>query len=132
MNGEPTQKLGRIGWVDLTVADAPGIRDFYQAVIGWDTSECDMGDYSDYFMSDPGTGEAIAGVCHARGTNADLPSAWIIYVTVPDLNESIDCCTKLGGQVIAGPRAFGTGRYAVIRDPAGCVMGIYEPGEDES
>jgi predicted enzyme related to lactoylglutathione lyase len=29
-----TDATGRIGWVDLTVADAPGIRDFYQQVTG--------------------------------------------------------------------------------------------------
>jgi hypothetical protein len=26
--------------------------------------------------------DAIAGVCHARGSNADLAGGWLIYVTV--------------------------------------------------
>ena len=27
--------VGSISWVDLTVPDAPGVRDFYAAVTGW-------------------------------------------------------------------------------------------------
>ena len=40
-------KPGQVGWFDLTVADADTIRDFYKAVVGWETEAHDMGDYSD-------------------------------------------------------------------------------------
>ena len=30
--------VGAISWVDLTVADAPGVRDFSAAVTGWKPS----------------------------------------------------------------------------------------------
>ena len=26
---------GKIGWIDMTVDDAEGVRDFYTAVVGW-------------------------------------------------------------------------------------------------
>ena len=35
MSGTGTAAVGSISWVDLTVADAPGGRDFYAAVTGW-------------------------------------------------------------------------------------------------
>lgn len=128
MNGDRAGKLGKIGWIDCTVDNATGIRDFYKDVAGWTTSECAMGDYSDYFMAAPETGETVAGICHARGVNADLPPVWLIYVGVNNLDASLGRCTGLGGQIIAGPKTFGDGRYAVIRDPAGSILGIYEPG----
>jgi predicted enzyme related to lactoylglutathione lyase len=31
--------IGKIGWLDMTTEDAPGVRDFYKAVVGWGTEE---------------------------------------------------------------------------------------------
>jgi hypothetical protein len=39
-----------------------------------------MGEYSDFNMTMPDGGELAAGICHARGGNADLPSQWLIYI----------------------------------------------------
>ena len=64
-----SDNIGRIGWIDMTVDDASGLRDFYQQVVGWKVEDTNMGDYADYTMLSPGDGEAIAGVCHARGSN---------------------------------------------------------------
>lgn len=84
-----------------------------------------MGEYDDFNMIRPSDGEAVAGVCHARGGNADLPAAWMIYITVEDLDRSIARCEELGGKVISGPRNAGEGRYCVIEDPAGAVAALY-------
>lgn len=122
-----TKPLGGIGWVDLTVADAEGVRDFYRDVAGWTASEISMGGYDDFCMHEPGTGTPAAGVCHARGENPDLPPRWIVYVRVFDLDASLARCTERGGRLVAGPRSFGDRRrYAVIEDPAGAISAIYE------
>ena len=121
--------VGTIGWVDLTIDDASGVRDFYRSVVGWGTSEVEMGGYSDFCMTIPGTEKAVAGVCHARGGNAGLPAQWLVYITVADLDASLARCRELGGEVVAGPKGKpGSQRYAVIRDPAGAVAALYEPG----
>ena len=118
---------GTIGWVDLTVPDAPGIRDFYRAVVGWATSDLDMGGYSDYCMH-PADGETpVAGICHARGQNAGLPACWLVYLTVADIDRSLGECIERGGSVLAGPRSIGSSRYAVIKDPAGAVAALFQP-----
>jgi predicted enzyme related to lactoylglutathione lyase len=113
--------------VDLTVADAAGIRDFYRDVAGWTASEVSMGGYDDFCMNEPQTGTTAAGICHARGVNAGLPPQWIAYVRVADLDASLARCAERGGRLVAGPRSFGDGRrYAVIEDPAGASLAIYE------
>ena len=114
-------KPGTIGWHDLTVDDASGIRDFYAAVAGWTSQGIDMGGYEDFSMVADGDG--VAGVCHRRGTNADLPSQWIMYVVVEDLDRSLDACAEGGGEIVAGPKSMGEARYAIIRDPAGADHG---------
>jgi predicted enzyme related to lactoylglutathione lyase len=118
---------GTIGWVDLTVENAEEVRDFYKAVCGWKTSPVSMGDYDDWCMNRPDTGEAVAGVCHRRGTNADLPSQWLVYVTVPDARTAAEHAVENGGEIVAGPRAMGHGVIAVVRDPAGAVLALYQP-----
>jgi len=120
-------KMGQIGWVDLTVGDAESIRDFYTSVVGWRPEPLDMGGYSDFTMRPP-DGDPVAGVCHARGSNADVPAQWLIYITVTDLDDSMEQCRVLGGAVTAGPKNAGSmGRYCVIRDPAGAVAALFEP-----
>ncbi|MFT5143902.1 MAG: putative enzyme related to lactoylglutathione lyase [Rhodothermales bacterium] len=56
---------GTVTWFDLTVPDAARLRDFYAAVVGWKPEPVKMGDYDDYTMTVPGTGDPATGVCHA-------------------------------------------------------------------
>ncbi len=121
---QSSSEIGRIEWLDLTVNEASRIRDFYCSVVGWSSSEQDMGSYSDYNINLPGTTKTIAGVCHARGPNANLPAQWLMYVRVADVAKSIEKCEKLGGEVIDGPRRMGNQRFCVIKDPSGAVLGL--------
>ena len=76
------------------------------------------------------SGSAVAGVCHARGTNAGLPPQWLIYITVDDLDGRVQRCVELGGRVLMPPKGMGgQGRYCVIQDPAGAAAALYEPTE---
>jgi predicted enzyme related to lactoylglutathione lyase len=124
MGGTP--RPGTITWTDLTVENADQLRDFYEAVAGWAPEAVSMGSYSDYSMNDA-NGEAAAGICHARGGNADLPPQWLVYITVEDLDHSIAECQRLGGSTIVPPRSYAGGRYCVIKDPAGAVCALYQP-----
>ncbi len=120
-------EVGSLCWTDLTVPNAEHVRDFYAAVVGWKPEACDMGGYSDYTMSMPGSGKATVGVCHARGSNADLPAQWLIYIAVADLDASITACTERGGRIVVAAKNFaGQGRYCVIEDPAGAVAALFE------
>jgi len=122
-------KIGAITWMDLTVKHAPQVRDFYAAVTGWKVSEVAMGGYSDYGMTRPADGEMVAGICHARGENANLPPQWLLYINVASLRTSLARCRKLGGKVICPPRRMSGGRMAVIRDPAGAFAALFEPAD---
>ena len=130
MSENPKMEVGTIGWYDLTVANAEQVRDFYSEVVGWQPSPVDMGGYSDFNMNTPASGTAVAGICHARGVNADLPPTWMIYIAVEDIDASIDKCKQLGGEVLIGPKGFGgDSRYCVIKDPAGAIAALYQQGK---
>ncbi len=116
--------VGAIEWRDLTVKDAVGVSDFYADVVGWKKQAVSMGDYDDFNMNLE-SGDTVAGVCHARAANADLPSQWLMYVRVGDVDASAKKVVELGGQLIKGPTVMGGETYYVIRDPAGAVLAIY-------
>jgi uncharacterized protein len=117
---------GTIGWIDLTVADADRTRNFYQQVVGWEHEPTEMGGYSDYSMK-PAGGAPVAGICHARGINVGLPACWLIYITVADLDQSMERAKALGGKITFGPRAMGGyGRVCVVEDPSGASAALFE------
>jgi len=122
-----SSQVGKIGWIDMSVDDADGLRDFYESVVGWKTEAVSMGDYSDYSMITPGDGEAVSGICHARGSNAELPGGWLIYITVADVEASAAACTANGGEVLVPPSGLAGGRFCVIRDPSGATAALYQP-----
>ena len=116
--------VGSIAWQDLTVPNAPEIRDFYCQVVGWSYTDHDMGDYADYNINLPDGSSTVAGICHARGPNANVPPQWLVYIVVDDVARSAQRCVELGGQVVDGPREMGGQTFCVIRDPAGAVAAL--------
>ncbi len=122
-----TPAIGSIGWIDLTVPDAEGVRRFYEQVVGWKPQPIDMEGYADYCMLPPGSDQPAAGVCHARGPNADLPPHWLVYITVADVAQSVAACKANGGTVLREPREMGGALIAVIKDPAGAVCALFQP-----
>lgn len=124
-------KVGSVGWFDLTVPDAEGVRKFYEAVVGWKTQPIEMEGYSDYCMVPPEGDQPVSGICHARGPNLGLPASWMIYITVQDIAQSVTACRAAGGDIIREPREMGGAQVAVIRDPAGAVCALYQPPKEE-
>lgn len=122
----PQPAQGAIAWCDLTVSNADAVSMFYEQVAGWTPRPHDMGDYHDYEMHDAG-GQCVAGICHARGSNAQLPAQWLIYISVADVDAAAQRCTELGGRILDGPRAMGPSRFCVVRDPAGAVAALISP-----
>lgn len=118
--------IGEIVWVDLTIPEAEKVREFYLSVTGWEANAFNMGDYSDYVITTPDSKQTVAGICHARGGNAGLPPQWLIYIKVASLDASLEAARRNGGEVLAGPKAYGAARYCVLRDPAGAVFAIIE------
>lgn len=120
---------GQVVWYDLTVPNAEEVRDFYAEVVGWDPVDHPMDDYADYEMQHPETGETVAGVCHARGENADIPPEWMLYVAVADLDTSLDACRQRGGTVLRERRPAESAASAIIEDPGGATITLYETPE---
>ena len=129
-SSETDVPVGRILWLDLTVADAETTRDFYRQVVGWSVQDVEMKDadarYADFNMLG-GDGQPAAGVCHARGVNTGLPPVWMIYLPVGDLAESIHRAEAEGGKILKSMRSDdGNYVYAAVQDPVGACFALMQ------
>ncbi len=123
---ESTEKVGCIAWLDLTVVKATETRDFYQAVIGWSAEDVSMNDdnnsYHDYNML-RADGLPAAGVCHAKGVNANVPPVWLLYLPVDDLSASLKHVEPAGGQIVNQSKNNNNQiTQALIQDPVGTYI----------
>jgi uncharacterized protein len=54
-----------------------------------------------------------------------MPPAWGCYVTVDDVDATLEKCAALGGKVLVPPMDVPTvGRMAVIQDPQGATLSV--------
>ena len=112
----------------MTSLHADELKEFYQQVIGWESEDLGMKDesgvYSDYVMKDK-AGNWVAGICHSRGANKDLPFQWIVYIQVDHVAASISKCREFGGKVLKEVKnKEGQCQYALLEDPYGAVLAI--------
>ena len=58
----------------------------------------------------------------------EMPSFWLPYFLVTDVDASAEKVKSLGGQIHMGPQDIpGTGRFAVIQDPQGAAFCMFTP-----
>lgn len=124
-NKKLLSQAGTIISADLTINQTEEVRDFYKQVIGWEHSDINMGDYSDYMMTTK-EGVPVVGICHQTGENAGLPPVWLVYFQVNNLEKSLEMCRNLGGKVLREPESGSTacGSFAVIEYPAGAICAL--------
>ncbi len=122
--------VGKVGWVDISVKDAPRLREFYEKVVGWKSTTLRCGDVDDFCMNLPSGDMTVAGICHALGDNAKLPPQWLVYVNVASVAASVAEVLRLGGKVIDGPRKMGERDFCCIQDPAGAFMALIQADEN--
>ncbi|MEM0982839.1 MAG: VOC family protein [Planctomycetota bacterium] len=123
-NPDDASGTGHAFWHDLTVPDAKRSRDFYAKVVGWSPEPVNMGGYADFNMVTGG--EPKAGVCFRRGSNQDVPTGWIVYFAVDDLDQAVSDLEAGGGSIIGGVRSAGGQRYCIATDPDGNAFGLGE------
>src|SRR5215212_2925132 len=109
-------------WVDTWQDDAQAASAFYAGVFGWEVD-----DGPDYSMARL-RGRDVAGF----GSPAPerMPAQWTTYVWVDSADESAANARAAGGSVAAEPfDALDGGRIAIVADPAGATLGVWQLGE---
>ena len=120
---------GTFCWVDLTTTDAGAAKSFYTGLFGWDTEEYDVGGGAVYTVCRV-DGDAVCGLFEMPQDmrTTGVPPNWTSYVTVTDANATAARAKELrGGAIKDAIDVLDAGRMAVLEDPQGAVLAIWQP-----
>lgn len=113
---------GTFCWVDLATPDSEDAKDFYGALFGWEAEDMPAGGGATYTMARL-DGDYVCGLYEM-----DARPHWFSYVSVESADAAVSRARELGGTVHG--EAFDvldSGRMAVIEDPTGATLGVWQP-----
>jgi predicted enzyme related to lactoylglutathione lyase len=120
---------GSFCWLELATTDQNAAKQFYSALLGWQHVDSPMGPDAFYTMFN--LEGRHTGACYTMDANLraqGVPPHWMLYVDVTDADATAGSVSAAGGQVVVGPfDVFDFGRMAVLRDPAGAAISIWQP-----
>ena len=124
----PNTRPGSPSWADLLSHDGQTAKDFYTALFGWEYVDHPAGPDMVYTMYTH-NGLAACASAEAGPGQENLPPHWSVYVTVDDLEATVERAKAAGGTVVAEPfDVFDAGRMAIIRDKEGAFLRLWHPG----
>lgn len=114
-------QAGKICYLEIPATDVEVSEAFYVKLFGWKLRV--RGDGSRAFDDATGamSGSWVIGRPPAREPGM-LP-----YVMVEDIDRTLEQARELGGETVAPRIALGPGdSFAILRDPAGNLLGLYQ------
>lgn len=118
---------GTFCWVDLVSAHQDASKAFYTGLFGWDYQDFPVGDGAVYSVAQL-EGKAVAAIVPLP--DPSVPPHWNCYVSVEDADAAAARARELGATVVVPAGDVGeSGRLAVIQDPQGALLSVWEPGE---
>lgn len=111
-------------YLELHSTDAARAKSFYTELFGWKTKDTPVPGFGTYTEIDTQEGPG-AGLMAQQEPGGR--SAWLAYIKVPKLDETVARAQKLGASVVA-PRTEikDVGWFAVLLDPSGARIGVFE------
>ena len=110
--------------IELTTDDPIKAKEFYGKLLGWKLEDLPMGEdvYTLIHVGDRGAGGGIT-----KTPMPGIPTRWLPYIEVDDVAGKIALTKELGGRVdVDKTEVPGMGWFAVITDPTGAVVGLWE------
>jgi predicted enzyme related to lactoylglutathione lyase len=121
----PTNAPNTFGWAELNSRGIEKAIPFYEAVFGWTAKTSEMGEGAPPYTEFQLEGQSVAGGMEMNPmVPAEVPSYWMVYFTVDDVDKSFKDAADAGGQEMMAPQDFPGGRFAIVRDPQGGVFGV--------
>lgn len=118
---------GAPAWMSLSTPDVGAATGFYGDLLGWGFHRGQTPDGRTYLTAVLG-GFAVAGV--GQSTQPDAPARWTVFLAADDAAATADAARAAGGEVLVEAAAApGSGTAALVADPAGAVVGVWQAGE---
>ncbi|PJI93623.1 VOC family protein [Luteimicrobium subarcticum] len=112
-------------WNDLTTDDLDATVAFYTDLFGWthENHGPEFGNYGTFFLD----GKRVAGVMPQMSPQS--PLGWLVHLHAPDVDAATEAAKRAGGSVVLDPLdVMDLGRQAVVVDPSGAAVSLWQPG----
>ncbi|KTD46850.1 glyoxylase [Legionella rubrilucens] len=121
-------QTGEFCWNELAVADKEAAKSFYGQLLGWTFTDHDMGEYTYTMIKN--RDQEFGGLWQIpNDRQEEIPSHWMGYILVDDLEKTLAKAEKLGAQVIMPITQAGEmGRFIILKDPAGAHIAFWQSG----
>lgn len=117
-------KHGEICWSELSTTDLEACKTFYTGLFGWSYKESDTTDM-EYTEIQLDGEKQFGGMYKKPPEMSEVPSHWMSYVSVDDVDASLAKATELGGTIVVPATDIpGTGRFGMITDPTGAAIAM--------
>jgi len=124
---EPTYRTGKICYIEIPATDIAASAAFYSEAFGWKVRQ--RGDGSTGFDD---TVNEVSGSWVLDRAPASTPGL-TVHIMVADINDAIAAVEAGGGTIVQPVDENSPEVYALFRDIAGNVLGIYQqPGLAEA
>ena len=111
---------GKFVWYDLMTSSPDAAKAFYGEVFGWGVQSWDQADYAMLTIGERGP---FGGLMDAK---PGMASAWLGYVSTPDLKATVERALELGGELTVPITAISeSANFAILSDPQGAHFAIY-------
>jgi predicted enzyme related to lactoylglutathione lyase len=118
---------GTFCWADLGTPDAAAAKRFYTGLFGWTFEDRPMGVDAVYTMFSVGT-HPVAALYQQEPQPPGAPPHWLSYICVESAADTALRTRELGGTVLMDAfDVLDVGRMALIQDPSGAVVALWEP-----
>lgn len=125
MGDRTSHRPGTFSWTDLATTDPDAAKRFYGGLFGWEHDDQPIPGSDAVYTMMRRDGKDVAAVF--RGQEG-MPTAWSSYVTVESADAAAAKAAELGGTLMAEPfDVMDSGRMAVVQDPTGAVVSVWEP-----
>ena len=120
-----TGEANSYGWAELNSRGVEKAVPFYKKLFGWGEKKSEMGQGQGEYTEFLSGGESIAGGMEMNSmVPAEVPSYWMVYFNVDDVDKAFNKATDGGGQEMLAPQEFPGGRFAILQDPQGAMFGL--------
>ena len=114
---------GRFVWFELLTKDIDRALSFYPETLPWRIEPTKMQAGPDYWMIQAGE----AGVGGLMSPQGDVPTAWVSYVSVPDVDAAAKKVVAAGGAThMDAFDAPGVGRMQPVSDAQGGMFCLFK------
>jgi uncharacterized protein len=129
MGKRESYEPGTFCWVDLATTDSEGAKAFYSGLFGWETEDTPVGQSGTYTMLRLG-GDDVGGLYEMGPEQREqgVMPYWLSYVSVESADATAARAGELGGTTHGDAfDVMEAGRMAIIADPAGATLALWEP-----